>query len=144
MKRNFKWVFVGICGVLGVVAAFGAVAMLLWNALMPQIFFLPTLNYLQAAGLVLLARIFFGGIGRDFRGHNGRRSPKGHGQFHHDNDIREKWMNMSEEERKKFFENEKDFFRFCREFSRFQDFSRDGRKEGQNDETGEKKDEGNE
>jgi len=102
---------------LATIAVFGAVVMLLWNALMPQIFALPTLNYWQAAGLMLLARILFGGL-VDMAGHGGRRG-KGDGHlFNHGNKLREKWMNMSEEERKEFMEKEKDFFNFNRGFSR--------------------------
>ncbi len=35
--------------------------MLLWNALMPDLFGLPELDFLQAMGLLLLSRILFGG-----------------------------------------------------------------------------------
>jgi hypothetical protein len=37
----------------------------LWNWLMPDLFGLGTITYLQAFGLVILAKIFFGGIGHD-------------------------------------------------------------------------------
>ena len=33
---------------------------LLWNWLMPEIFGLPTINSLQASGLLLLSLLFFG------------------------------------------------------------------------------------
>jgi hypothetical protein len=73
--------------------------MLLWNSLLPEIFGLQQLNYLQATGLLVLARILFGGhIG----GLGGDRHHRGH-HFHR-NHLREKWMNMSEEERKEFAE----------------------------------------
>jgi hypothetical protein len=111
MKRNFKFIFAGIGAMLAMVAAFGAVVMLLWNALIPQIFALPTLNYWQAAGLLLLARLLLGGW-RGHAAHRGARHP-----FHHGNKLREKWMSMSEEERKEFIEKEKDFFDFHRRCS---------------------------
>lgn len=42
---------------------FGAIVMALWNALMPKIFGLDIISYWQAVGLVILARLIFGGIG---------------------------------------------------------------------------------
>ncbi len=43
------------------IAAFSAVTMLLWNALMPLIFHLPVITFWQALGLLILGRLFFGG-----------------------------------------------------------------------------------
>ena len=71
------------------VAAFGTIAMLLWNALMPEIFHLPTITFWQALGLLILAKIFFSG----FRGGGPRGRMK--------DKLREKWMNMTPEEREK-------------------------------------------
>ena len=99
MKNTIKFRFAGIGIMLVTCAIFGVAVMLLWNALMPQIFSFPQIGYLQAAGLLLLARLLFGGIGADLSEHGGRR-----GHFHHGNKLREKWMNMSEEERKEFME----------------------------------------
>jgi hypothetical protein len=85
---------------------------------------------LQAAGLLILGRLLFGGIGG--REHGGRRG-RGDGHlFNHGNKLREKWMNMSEEERKEFMEKEKDFFQFNKRFSNFHDFFDD--KENKKDE----------
>lgn len=50
---------------------FGYFVMLLWNWLMPEIFHLSKINFWQAFGLVLLARLFFG-------------SPEGKGHHRHD------------------------------------------------------------
>jgi hypothetical protein len=66
------------------------VVMLLWNALMPAIFGLPYITYLQAAGLLILAKLLFGGHGKC--GH-------AHWKYHN---MREKWYKMSPEDRKKF------------------------------------------
>jgi len=52
---------------------FGYFAMLLWNWLMPLIFGLPLINYWQAVGLIVLARLIFGGFGH---GGNGNKSHK--------------------------------------------------------------------
>ena len=122
MKRNLQFRFVGIGIMLATCAVFGAAVMLLWNALLPPLFHFPPINYLQAAGLLILARLLFGGIG-GWRGRAAhRRARVEEHPFHHGNKLREKWMNMSEEERKEFIEKEKDFFKFHRGFSRFPGF----------------------
>jgi hypothetical protein len=114
MKETIKSRFIGILIMLAAVIVFGAAVMLLWNALLPQIFALPQINYLQAAGLLVLTRLLFGGIGGWLHG-----SRRGH-LLNHGNKLREKWMNMSKEERKEFIEKEKDFFK--NRASHFQDF----------------------
>jgi hypothetical protein len=84
-------------GFLALAAGLGAIVMLLWNWLMRDIFGLITINFWQALGLLALAKILFGGFGG--------RGFHGHGMMHgHHNHIREKWMKMSAEERKKFVE----------------------------------------
>ena len=52
-------------GVLGVAAVFGftLVVMLLWNALVPELFKGPELGYWQTLGLLVLSKILFSGIG---------------------------------------------------------------------------------
>jgi hypothetical protein len=47
------------------------VVMLLWNWLLPTVLGLKAISYLQAAGLLILAKILFGGIGRGPRYHYG-------------------------------------------------------------------------
>ncbi|GBU28693.1 hypothetical protein R84B8_02253 [Treponema sp. R8-4-B8] len=139
MRRNFRWVFGGICAMLAMAAVFGAVIMLLWNALLPMLFSFPQISYLQAAGLLILARLLFGGIG----GHGGHKRAMGDERLFHGNKLREKWMNMSEEERKEFMEKEKDFFKFHKGFSRFNGCF-DDEETKQNDKSGEKKDDSGE
>jgi len=41
---------------------FGLFVMLLWNALLPDLFNFPDINYLQSVGLIVLARLIFGSI----------------------------------------------------------------------------------
>lgn len=60
--RFFKYVGFGILGI-GFVFLFVFVGMLLWNALIPSIFNGPELTFWQAAGLILLAKIFLSGFG---------------------------------------------------------------------------------
>jgi hypothetical protein len=125
MKNTIKFRFAGIGIMLATCAVFGVAVMLLWNALMTQIFALPVLNYWQAVGLLILARLLFGGIGG--LGHGGLRGGNDR-LFHHGNKFREKWMNMSDEERKEFMEKEKDFFKFNQRFSHFHElFGNDGK-----------------
>jgi hypothetical protein len=131
MKNTIKFRFIGILIMLVTCAIFAVAAMQLWNALLPEIFALPQINYWQAAGLLILARLLFGGIGGDLHG-GGRGLGRGRNSFHHGNKFREKWMNMSEEERKEFMEKEKDFSNFFHErFSRFRDPFADDEKPGQ-------------
>jgi hypothetical protein len=63
--HNRFWCYLGF-GFLGVVGfaffalIFGWVIMVLWNALMPQLFGLAILSFWQSVGLALLARLLFG------------------------------------------------------------------------------------
>jgi len=108
MNKIVKFRSLGIVGFLAMIAIFSVAAMFLWNALMPEIFGLPVLTYWQTAGMVILARILFGGLGlrhlglRSGRGGDGRL-------FHHGNALREKWLNMSEDERKEFLRERRNF-----------------------------------
>jgi hypothetical protein len=52
------------------IAVFGAVVMALWNWLMPPIFGLHPIGFAQAVGMLVLARILFGGRGRRHFGRN--------------------------------------------------------------------------
>jgi len=126
----------GIGGMIVICAVFGAAVMLLWNALLPQIFGLPELNYLQAAGLLLLSRILFGGMG----GHHALRRIGGDERlFRHGNKLREKWMAMNDDERREFISREKDFFKSHRRFSHFHEMFEDEEEKEQGTETGTKK-----
>ena len=110
MRDIFKFRFAGTFLMLVMIAAFGAAVMLLWNALLPDLFGFQALNYWQATGILLLVRILAGGLGHGFAWNGGRRdNPLYRGEA---NKLREKWMNMSEEERKEFVEKEKDYMGF--------------------------------
>lgn len=64
-KRVLKitgFVFLGALAVAFFALVFGYVVMLLWNWLMPEIFSLGMITFWQAVGLVLLARLLFGGF----------------------------------------------------------------------------------
>ncbi len=58
------WTILGLAFAIGVAFLFGYVVMLLWNAIVPAVFTgVHSINYLQAVGLVVLAKIFFGALG---------------------------------------------------------------------------------
>ena len=55
-----KWAFFPLI-FLAAVAGFSLLVMLLWNAVIPDLFHGPAINYWQALLLLILARILFGG-----------------------------------------------------------------------------------
>jgi len=78
------------------IAGFGWAVWGLWNWLMPSLFGLPTLTFWQAAGLLGLSWLLFGG----FRGMSGGKHHGG-GRWQQRKWI-EKWEAMSPEEREAF------------------------------------------
>ncbi len=75
--RVFKiigWVVLGVLGAAGIAILLGYVVMLLWNWLMPLLFGLTEINFWMAAGIVLLARLIFGGFRHGH--HSDHRSKK--------------------------------------------------------------------
>jgi hypothetical protein len=68
---------------------FALATMLLWNWLLPGLFGVPSINYLEAIGLMVLSRLLFG-FGRI--GSNQRPG------------MRDKWGMMTPEERKDFYQ----------------------------------------
>jgi hypothetical protein len=137
MNNIFRIRAVGVLIMLATIAVFGLGVMLLWNALLPGMFGLFALNYWQAVGLLLLSRILFGGFGPGrFMTHvsQGRDERL----FRHGNPLREKWMNMTNEERRAFIEREKNFMRFNRGFSRFHNFFEEGAPSGEGDKESDK------
>ncbi|MCD4735137.1 MAG: hypothetical protein K8R53_03770 [Bacteroidales bacterium] len=64
------WVIGGI--ILAVIFAFifGYFVMLLWNWLMPALFNLPEISYWMAFGIIILARLIFGGFGHKDHQHD--------------------------------------------------------------------------
>ncbi len=73
----------------------GLVVMLLWNAVLPGIIHAGPINYWQALGILVLSRILFGGF---------RFFPNPWNRSRYTSMWREKWMNMSEEDKEKFRE----------------------------------------
>lgn len=85
-----KWVFFPII-FLAAIAGFSLLVMLIWNAVIPDVFHGPTINYWQAILLLILSRILFGG------GHF-RRPAYAHPSF------KDKFKQMSPEEQEAFRE----------------------------------------
>ena len=57
------WVLIFAVFIVAFIALFGFVFQYLWNWLMPEIFGLGVVTYWQAIGLMILAKIIFGGFG---------------------------------------------------------------------------------
>jgi hypothetical protein len=95
MRRRFKgpkflvFFFLAVAGL----AVFSTIVLLLWNALMPDIFHLPVIGFRQAAGLLILAKILFGGFRGGWGGGFG-------GRWRHK--MQQRWMEMTPEERERF------------------------------------------
>lgn len=74
------FVILGVCAAVFFAALFAVVVKLLWNWLMPVIFGLGTITFMQAFGLILLARLLVGGW---HRGHNEtKHKSKRHDHLH--------------------------------------------------------------
>lgn len=84
------------------VALTGSLVMWLWNWLLPEIFGLPTLNFWQAVGLLALCRLLVGNIG--LCGHHHGHGHKNDGCDKGKNKLRERWANMTPQERQEFIE----------------------------------------
>jgi hypothetical protein len=58
-----KRFFLIIPSIIGMIALFGLIFLYLWNWLMPALFRLPDITYLQGLGILLLSKIIFSGVG---------------------------------------------------------------------------------
>ena len=81
-KRPFILKIVGM-GIFGLIGAgilafiFAYFVLLLWNWLMPEIFGLGTISFWQAVGIIVLARLVFGG----FKHHDSHRCETPYSKF---------------------------------------------------------------
>jgi len=78
--------------------AISGVVTLLWNWIIPSISTLTALTYWQAMGLLVLCRILFGGFRFGFRKHRDAV----HQHFSHHAPFKDKFMDMTDEERQQF------------------------------------------
>ena len=99
MRFRGRWVAKGVAvlvAVLALVALLSYVVMRLWNALIPDLFHGPLLGFWQAAGLLVLCKILFGGL----RGRHGHGHWREHRSWRREM-WREKWGRMTPEERER-------------------------------------------
>jgi hypothetical protein len=85
-----------IKGALRVLAMFGLatyIVMILWNWLMPELFQLTSITYLQALGILVLSKILFKSGSGLSGGWGGQICKK---------QMKEKWSEMTPEQREKF------------------------------------------
>lgn len=72
-----------------IIAAVSGIVMWLWNAILPDVLGVKTITFWQAAGLLVLCKILFGGFGFAKNNHNGPGES-----------FREKWRNKFNTEEK--------------------------------------------
>ncbi len=79
VARIVSLTILGLVGAVIIAFLFGYFVMLLWNWLLPPLLHAGTINYWQAFGIVILAKILFGGMGgvHHDRGHRGWGRPAG-------------------------------------------------------------------
>jgi predicted membrane chloride channel (bestrophin family) len=88
MKANWNRGLKFALFVVLAIAVSSLLVMVLWNWLVPTLFGLPAISFLQALGLLILTRILFGG----FRGHHFYRRWR----------MKQRWKQMTPDEREKF------------------------------------------
>lgn len=86
---------------------FGFLVMFIWNNVMVSVFGLAQISFWQAFGLIILAKIFFGGHGpKPHPVHNKKEHIKGQIQSHFKGDhTHEDYKRFWEEEGREAFEN---------------------------------------
>lgn len=97
--KILKWAAIIVAAIFG----FGYLFMLLWNAIIPSVFGMPELTFWTAIGLLLIAKLLFGG----FRSGHHRHGHKG-GWWRYR--LQKKMAGMSPEEREEF---KKSYFGKC-------------------------------
>jgi hypothetical protein len=74
-------VLVGLIFAVAFALVFGLLVKLIWNSLMPTIFSLKEITYWQAFGIVILAKLLFGGFGSRAHDH-WKRDRRDHFYWH--------------------------------------------------------------
>lgn len=95
--RKGKFIFFPLA-FLAIGLLMGAAVMWLWNAILPAVTGVGVLTYWQAVGLLILCRLLFGGFG----GRRGSWNKRGNGFSGPPPHLRQKWMQMNDEERAQF------------------------------------------
>ena len=97
MRRPWKFLLFPLLAAAVVFLA-GSAVQYLWNAILPAVTGVRTLTFWQAVGLLVLCRLLFGGFGGRSGGKWGGDHRRGGPR------MRERWMQMSAEERLRFRE----------------------------------------
>jgi hypothetical protein len=93
---KFTWILKFIFFAIAIAFAFSLAVMLLWNWLVPEIFNGPQINFVQAVGLLALAKILVG------FGHGGWGGGHRYRQQAWKKKFQRKWEQMTPEEKEKF------------------------------------------
>lgn len=72
--KKIGWIIGGVILAVFLAFIFGYFVMHLWNWIMPAIFGLPVIDYWMAFGIIILARLIFGGLGNGHHKDNGNKS----------------------------------------------------------------------
>ena len=103
MKNKFLRGLIGTSIFIAVFGAASTAVMLLWNWLVPQIIGWTAVTFWQAAGLVLLNKLLFGGMGRHCFGMNAlRRSGPTFPTWKERAAMRDRIRAMGKEERREY------------------------------------------
>jgi len=94
-KHKIKKVLMVLVIACIAILVFGSIVMGLWNAILSAVLGVKTITFIQALGILLLSKILFGGGPRG--GFGGRCGPGGMWRMK----MREKFQNMTPEEREK-------------------------------------------
>jgi Ca2+/H+ antiporter, TMEM165/GDT1 family len=99
--RNVFWakkIVAGIVFVFAFIVGLSFAVMALWNNILVPVLHVSVIGFWQALGIFGLAKILFGG----FPGGGGWGGRGRHGWKQNMGGMKEKWMNMTPEEREKF------------------------------------------
>lgn len=103
MKNFRKKRFLGVLIFIVLFAAAIAIVLLLWNTLIPPIIGWGTINYWQAAGLMILSRLLFGRLGGFGKFRGGHQHLKENREdFHKWHMLRDRMKDMSREEKREY------------------------------------------
>ncbi|MDR2087125.1 MAG: hypothetical protein LBP72_08110 [Dysgonamonadaceae bacterium] len=101
-KRNGTGLIMHTLAYLLALAIIIAAVMYLWNILLPELFGIAKINYWQSAGLIVLSRLLFGGLGKLHRGFHQFYGIHNHLSKKELNDFHNKIKGMSPCERRDF------------------------------------------
>ena len=101
MRKEFvmKKIIAIVVFVFAFIVGLSFAVMALWNNILAEVLHVGTITFWQALGIFALAKILFGG----FPGSHGRwGGGPGRWKQHMAEGMKEKWINMTPEEREKF------------------------------------------